>query len=127
MLHAVEAPLLKIAAVGGLAVLVGMLAAAPDPVTQRLRLHAPERPGAIYSTQWERGDITITLRDGVPEARVFQMRDIQWGCEWIATETIVPDGPDRYFYRYDEVKLGCEPGAPPSITTPRIGYVEVVR
>jgi hypothetical protein len=128
MLQAERAPLLKVGLVGGAAVLAGMLfAMKPDPVTQRLRLHAPKRPHAIYATQWERGDITITLPDGEPRTMIFHKQDHQWGCDWISTETIVPDGPGRYWYSYDEVKLECEPGAPPSITTPRTGYVEVVR
>ena len=40
---------------------------------------------------------------------------------------LVPDGPNRYFYSYDEKKLRCAPDAPPSRRTPRVGYVEVVR
>lgn len=126
MLQAVEAPLLKVALGAGAAVLIGMFALAPDPVTQRLRLHAPEEPRAIYATQWERGDITISLPDGEPRAMTFQKRVFAWGCEWISTEHLVPDGPNRYFYSYDEEKLDCAPDAPPSRRTPRIGYVEVV-
>jgi hypothetical protein len=127
MFQAVEAPLLKVAAVAGAAVLAGMFAyAQPDPIVQHLRLHAPKRVHAIYATQWDHGDIAITLPDGVPRSMTFHKTDHQWGCDFISTEVIVPDGPGRYWYSYDEVKLNCEPCAPPSITTPRTGYVEVV-
>jgi hypothetical protein len=128
MFQAVEAPLLKVAAVAGAAVLAAMFAYTPHShaSVQHLRLHAPKRPHAIYATQWERGDISVTLPDGEPRTMVFHKTEQAWGCTWTSTETIVPDGPNRYWYSYDEEKLECDPCAPPSITTPRVGYVEVV-
>lgn len=130
MLQAVEAPLLKTALVGA-AVLAGMLALAPSTrcsgVVQRLELHAPEEPGALYLTAWDQGDVTIRLRDGKPHALKFQTHAfINDGCEWLATERLVPDGPNRYAYSYDEEILSCEPGSTPARKTPRTGYVLVV-
>ena len=127
MLHAVEAGVLKVTAIAGAALMVGAFAAPRDPsVVQRLELHAPKRAGAIYETAWENGDVRITLRDGKPAPRIFQKRSFHWGCEWLSVETIVPDGPNRYFYTYDEEKLWCSENAEPSIATPRTGYVIVV-
>jgi hypothetical protein len=127
MLQAVEAPVLKMAAFAGVVVLAGAFAAPRDPsVVQRLELHAPKRANAIYETAWADGDVYIKLRDGKPAPRTFQKRSFHWGCEWLSVETIVPDGPNRYFYTYDEEKLWCADGAPPSIATPRTGYAYVV-
>jgi hypothetical protein len=127
MLHAVEAPVLKLAAVAGAALLLGAFAVPRDhKVVQRLELHAPKIPTAIYETAWERGDVRITLRDGKAKPVTFQKRSYHWGCEWLSVEHIVPDGPNRYFYTYDEEKLWCAEGAPPSIATPRVGYAVVV-
>jgi hypothetical protein len=129
MLQAVEAPLLKTAVVGA-AVLAGALVLAPaksDTLVQRLELHAPEEPGALYLTAWDSGDVTVHLRHAEPHALTFQTRAfINDGCEWLATERLVPTGPDRYAYSYDEEILSCEPGATPARKTPRTGYVLVV-
>lgn len=128
MLHAVEAPVLKMAALGA-AVLAGAFAAADrDPhVVKRLRLYAPERCDAIYLTQWDRGDVFVKSRSERLEPLTFYKRARVWdGCEWMGIETLTPDGPNRYFYRYDERVLSCEPGATPTYKTPRTGYVVVV-
>ena len=107
--------------------MIGAYAAPSDPsVVQRLELHAPKRTGAIYETAWEKGDVYITLRDGKPAPRIFQKRSFHWGCEWLSVETITPDGPNRYFYTYDEEKLWCSENAEPSIATPRVGWAYVV-
>jgi hypothetical protein len=129
MLQAVEAPLLK-AAVAGAVVLAGMLALAPTaPVAkvQRLELHAPEEPRALYLTAWDQGDVYVRLLDGKPRPLKFQTHAfINDGCEWLATERLVPDGADRYAYSYDEQILSCQPDATPARKTPRTGYVLVV-
>jgi hypothetical protein len=128
MLQAVEAPVLKMVAIAGAALLAGAFAAPErDPgVVQRLQLFAPERPNAIYETAWAEGDVFIKLRDGKPAPRTFQKRSFHFGCEWLSVEVIVPDGPNRYFYTYDEEKLWCAEDAPASIATPRTGYAVVV-
>jgi hypothetical protein len=127
MLQAVEAPVLKLVAIAGAALVAGAFATPPrEPqVVQRLQLFAPERPNAIYETAWAQGDVFIKL-DGKPTARTFQKRSFHFGCEWLSVEVIVPDGPNRYFYSYDEEKLWCADGAPESIATPRTGYAVVV-
>ena len=128
MLQAVEAPLLK-AGLAGAAVLAGMLALAPTDTAliQRLELHAPEEVGALYLTQWDRGDVYVRLENGMARPLVFQTHAfVNDGCEWLATERLVPNGPDRYDYSYSEEILSCEPGARPYRKTPRTGYVRVV-
>jgi hypothetical protein len=128
MLQAVEAPLLKMAAVAGAALLVGAFAMPRHhaDVVQRLSLHAPEEPGALYLTAWSDGDIYVTLHDGKMKPMEFQTRAfINDGCEWLATETLIPDSADRYSYSYDETILSCEPGATPARKTPRTGFVIV--
>jgi hypothetical protein len=130
MLQAVEAPLLKMAAIAGAGLLVAAFAgtrAHDNGVVQRLELHAPEEPNALYLTAWSDGDIYVTLHDGKMKPMEFQTRAfINDGCEWLATETLVPDGANRYAYSYDETILACEPGAIPARKTPRTGYVLVI-
>ena len=128
MLQAVEAPLLK-AGVVGAAVLAGMLAFAPrtTATVQRLELHAPKEVGALYLTAWDQGDVLVRLADGKATPLTFQTHAfINDGCEWLATEHLVPAGQDRYAYSYDEEILSCEPGATPARKTPRTGYVLLV-
>lgn len=128
MLHAVEAPVLKLAAVAGAALMVGVFDA-PEPdhaVTQRLELHAPSRPRAIYESVFNHGDIHVRLGDGKARPLTFQKRSYHYGCEWLSVEHLIPDGPNRYLYTYDEWKLRCDPTDIESIATPRKGYVLVV-
>jgi len=129
MLQAASAPVLKTALVGA-AVLAGMLALAPKPTAstvQRLELHAPEEPHALYLTAWDQGDVFVRLADGKAHALTFQTHAfINDGCEWLATERLVPTSADRYAYSYDEEILSCQPDATPARKTPRTGYVLVV-
>jgi hypothetical protein len=131
MLHAVQAPLFKSVMLVGAAVTATALFApsrASDAmVAQRLELHAPKCPRAIYLTAWAHGDVTIKVKKGEALKPItLTQRGHVFGCDWRATETLIPDGPNRYFYSYEEEKVRCEPDAPPSIDTPRIGYVIVV-
>lgn len=133
MLHAVEAPLLRFAALAGLAV-AGTLGAAGSvtPSTdhsacggdvRRLELHAPDEPDAIYLTAWRHGDVFVSVA-GAPRTLTFQTRARIWdGCEWLATETLTPEGEGRFRYRYDEEIVRCAPDATPTRKTPRTGYV----
>ena len=127
MLHAVETPFLKVAAVAGAAALAGMLAFVPcdrganpcGATVHRLELHAPQEPNAIYLTAFERGNVYVQL-SGTRHTLTFETRAHVWdGCDWLATETLVPEGNNRYFYSYDETVLSCEPGATPTRKTPR--------
>ena len=89
-------------------------------------LHAPQEPNAIYLTAFERGDVFVQL-SGTRQTLTFETRAHVWdGCDWLATETLVPEGNNRYFYSYDEAVLSCEPGATPTRKTPRTGYVLAV-
>lgn len=129
MLQAVEAPLLKMAAVAGLAVAVAAVAVPEQRhgVVQRLVLHAPEQPRALYLTAWSEGDVFVTLRDGEPTPMVFQTRAfINDGCEWLATERLYPTSATHYTYSYSEQILSCDPGAKPALKTPRVGYVTAI-
>src|SRR5262245_58579819 len=114
MLQAVELPFLK-AALAGAAVIAGMVALTPEKpatIVQRLELHAPEEVGALYLTAWDRGDVYVRLTDGTARPLKFQTHAfINDGCEWLATERLMPTGPDRYAYSYDEEILACQPGA----------------
>jgi hypothetical protein len=113
----------------GVAALAGMLALAPTDHSriQRLELHAPVQPNALYLTAWDRGDVYVRLTDGEMRPLLFQTHAfINDGCEWLATERLVPAGTDRYSYSYDEEILSCDPGATPALKTPRTGYVVVV-
>ena len=107
-----------------------MMAALSAPehvaVTQRLELHAPSRPHAIYETVFNTGDIRIRLPEGKPRELTFKKRSYHFDCEWLSVEHLIPDGPNRYLYTYDEWKVRCDPTDIISIATPREGYVLVV-
>src|SRR5689334_18353124 len=105
MLHAVQAPVFKSVMMVGAAVTATALFApsrANDAmVTHRLELHAPRCPRAIYLTAWEHGDVRIKAQKGEPLRPItLTKRDHVFGCDWLATETLIPDGPNRYFYTY---------------------------
>ena len=96
-----------------------------EGTVQRLVLHAPNNPHYLYLTAWSDGDVYVTLHRGEPHTLTFQTRAyINDGCEWLATERLVPTGEHRYSYSYSEQILSCEPGAHPAIKTPRSGYVD---
>jgi hypothetical protein len=131
MLQAVQVPLLKTVAVAGALTIAALIARDGKPAdggtVQRLVLHAPETPNALYLTAWSDGDVYVTLREGKPRPMTFQVRArINDGCEWLATERLVPDGESRYSYAYSEELLSCEPGATPATKTPRTGYVDAI-
>lgn len=131
MLHAVQAPVLKLIAVAGasVAAVAGFSGktCCSQEVTQHLLLHAPEKPNAIYLTAFENDRTTVTLKEAGSYRITFQTRaTLPDTCEWIATEVLVPIDEDRYAYSYDEQMLSCEPGAEPRyIATPRTGLVTV--
>jgi hypothetical protein len=131
MLQAVEAPVLKLAAVAaavaaGAAFAYAPCAAHDRAATYRLVLEAPELPHAIYLTAWHHGDVFVTMR-GEPRPITFKTKAyISDGCHWMGIETLTPAGSDHYAYTYDEEILSCEPGAIPAIKTPRTGTVTIV-
>jgi hypothetical protein len=130
MLHAVQAPVAKLVAVA-VASVAAVAGFAPkdtsSPITQRLSLHAPVLPHAIYLTAFHDGDVTVKLQDSKPHRITFRMRaTLDDTCQWEATEVLLPINDKTYSYSYDEVMLGCDPGAEPRyIATPRIGTVTV--
>ena len=126
---AVEAPW-KLVAVASTGLALAAFAASPhrhdDRGTHRLTLHAPNNPRHFYATRFADGDIVIARDDARPK-RIVYRATIHWidHCDYLATETLEPDGQARYLYDYDETILSCEPGARPYGTTPRAGYVVV--
>jgi hypothetical protein len=132
MLHAVSAPVLKLVAVGalGTAAIVGFgptKCEKSGPVIQRLSLHAPVLPNAIYLTAFHDGDVTVKLDSDGPHKITFRMRaTLDDTCKWEATEILIPRDDKTYDYSYDEIMLGCDPGAEPRyVATPRVGTVTV--
>jgi len=126
---AVQAPVLKLLAVGGasLALAIGaMHPAHSHRTTHRLSLDAPVEPNAIYITAWAHGDVTITRDDAHPRAFVIMSRArIPDGCTWQGIERLVPIDARHYSYSYDEAIVSCEPDAIPYVKTPRTGLVTV--
>jgi hypothetical protein len=130
MLHAVQAPVLKLIAVAGasVAAVAGFSGkTCSHEVTQHLVLHAPEKPNAIYLTAFENDRTTVTLESAGAYRITFQTRaTLPDSCEWITTEVLVPLDDERYAYSYDERMLSCAPGAEPRyVATPRTGLVTV--
>ena len=128
MRQALTSPVFGSLVVGGLLLAIAASqVGGSEPRTRRLVLHAPEQCGAFYLTAWRDGDVTVRADDDALEPLTFQTRArVSDGCQWLATETLVPVGPARYAYRYDEQVVRCRPGAKPFWKTPRTGYVDVV-
>ncbi|HUJ61591.1 MAG TPA: hypothetical protein VLX92_23965 [Kofleriaceae bacterium] len=129
MLHAVQAPVLKLVVVGGAAAALALgFAGKPSShlATHRLSLHAPVDPNAYYMTAFEHGDVTITRDDSDLRAFTITTRaEYVDHCTWLGIEHFVPETAHRYAYTYDEQILSCAPGATPAYKTPRSGYVTV--
>jgi hypothetical protein len=128
MQHAVTFPLFRSVAVGGLllALTVAQVRAAHHPHVRRLVLHTTYEPGAVYLSAWRNGDVRMPLEgDALVPLTATTRATVSDGCRWLATEKLVPIGPKRYAYRYDETILSCEPGARPARKTPRTGCVTV--
>jgi hypothetical protein len=127
MFDVARAPILKLSALGALALSAAAFAAAPrhhPPVHHRLALDAPVLPRALYLSAWMDGDVFV---DGDLSPMQFTTRAyVSDGCRWMGTETLEPIDEHQLAYRYDETILGCEPGATPYIKTPRTGVVNVV-
>ncbi len=96
------------------------------PHKHHLALHAVDQPGALYLTAWRNGMVSVSIEGGKLVPLRFTMKaSINDGCRWKGIETLMPIDSHRYFYRYDEEILACEPGADPYIKTPRTGLVTV--
>lgn len=131
MLHAVQAPVLKLVAVAAAsaAAIAGFGGSKCDKgdVTQHLVLYAPEKPHAIYLTAFENDHATVTVKEAGSYRIMFQTRaTLSDSCRWLATEILTPIDDHRYAYSYDEEMLSCDPGAEPQyVATPRTGVVVV--
>jgi hypothetical protein len=129
MLQAIEAPVLKLAAVAG--ALLAASAFIPHHKSveiarpHHLTLHAPVNPYATYWTVFDNGPVDLMLPDGVFQIEVTG-RYID-GCDWKGIETFTPVNAQRYAYTYDEQLVGCGPDGDAShtIRTPRAGYVSI--
>jgi hypothetical protein len=138
---AVEAPVKKLVAVGGvaLALAAGVAftahrahASHHHHAHHRLTLHAPSEPGAIYFSIFNQGDVRwpshrpLDLEaDRTPLVFNWQVKTPD-DCFWSVTETLTPTDARHFGYDYDEQPLGCAPDAVPSyIATPRTGVVVV--
>ena len=128
MQQALTSSLYRSIAVGGLllAALAVAHARGPKPHKHHLALHAVDQPGALYLTRWHNGPVRVSIEgDKLVPLRFSMIASINDGCRWEGIETLMPIDNHRYFYRYDEKILECEPGADPYIKTPRTGLVTI--
>lgn len=126
LMQALTSPVFRSIALGGLLLAATVATVKPKAETHRLVLHAPRQCGAFYLTAFRHGEALVPIADD-QATLTFRMRaDLNDGCRWQATETLVPISAKRYSYRYEERLLSCEPDALPYVKTPRTGYVDVV-
>jgi hypothetical protein len=127
MQQALTFPLYRSVAVGGLllALSVGQFRSKSQHV-HHLALHAVAKPGELYVTAWRHGPVAVSIKGTKLVPLTFStLASVNDGCRWEGTETLVPIDNHRYFYRYDETILDCDPGAEPYLKTPRTGVVTV--
>jgi hypothetical protein len=136
---AVEAPVKKLVAVGGvaLAIVAGLALRSHaehrhwhhQHTVHRLTLHAPIEASAIYYTVFANGDVFVRDLQHGQGNKPLQFRarvETPDSCYWEVTETMTPVDARHYSYDYDEQPAGCDPDALPSyIATPRTGEVVV--
>jgi hypothetical protein len=131
MQQALTSPVFRSIAVGGvlLVLAISQMGATKSTTNGRVMvLHARAEAGAVYLTAWLYGPVPVPFEGEELVPLTFTTRaSVSDGCRWQATETLVPVGPTRYAYRYDETLLDCEPGATPYRKTPRTGCVTVER
>jgi len=125
-MQALTSPVFRSIALGGLLLATTVALVKPEPHMHRLRLHAPRMCGAYYLTAWSDGDVRLPAGNEDSTLTFRTRADMNDGCRWQATETLVPVNAKRYSYRYEERLLSCEPDAQPYIKTPRVGYVDVL-
>jgi hypothetical protein len=126
MHQALTSPVFRSLAIGSVVLGLSIAMAAKQPQGRRLVLHARSAPHALYLTAWRHGDVKMPYDGDELVPLTFTTRaSVNDGCRWMATETLVPVGPARYAYRYDETLLECDADATPCIKTPRTGYVTV--
>ena len=135
MQQALTSPVFRSIAVGGVLLVLAVfqsgqvgIGATKQTHGRRMVLHARSAPNAIYLTAWRNGPVAVPFDGDELVPLTFTTRaSVSDGCRWLATETLVPIGPTRYSYRYEETLLDCDPGATPYVKTPRTGCVTVVQ
>ncbi len=129
MQYALTSPVLGSIALAGLVLGLGVVAPSspPEPVTHQLRLHAVDKPGAIYATVFRHGDLRVRFDGDAIHPVKFKVRaTTPDGCRWLAIETLIPRDPRSFDYDYKERMLGCPPDTEPMyIPTPRKGLVTI--
>jgi hypothetical protein len=131
MQQALTTPFLKSVVLGTLLLSAGAIYAAKTnhPPTHRLVLHAVEEPGAIYLSEWKRGDVTATFAIGDAQPIMFRSTaDMYDGCRWRAYETLIPIDDHTFSYEYSEEILSCNDGtrvSPLLVPSPRTGLVTI--
>ena len=139
---AVEAPVKKLVVVAGAALAIAAFVHRPHAADRtyhhRLTLHAPVEANAFYLTVFANGRVQHSDCDTQPlevDMETAELPPLTFttrahvydGCEWRATERLVPNGDHSYAYSYQEEILSCRPGAHPTRATPRTGTVTVDR
>ena len=134
MQQALTSPVFRSIAVGGVLLVlalsqvgqVGGAGVTKATHGRRLVLHARVAPNAVYLSAWHNGPVAMPFEGNELVPLTFTTRaSVSDGCRWLATETLVPIGPTRYSYRYEETLLECDPGSTPYDKTPRTGCVTV--
>ena len=125
-MHALTSPVFRSIALGGL-LLAATVAMVKPPHTHRLVLHAPVHCGEYYLTAWRQGPVRVATGDEGDTLTFRTRAELDDGCRWVSTETLVPISATRYSYRYEDHMVSCEEGATPLyVPTPRTGYVDVI-
>jgi hypothetical protein len=128
MQQALTFPALRSIAIGSilLALTVVGAGAASSTHGRRMVLHAVEQPGAVYLSAWRNGDVPVPFKGERLVPLTYEtLASVSDGCRWLGTETLTPLDERRYFYRYSETILECDPGATPCYKTPRTGIVTI--
>jgi hypothetical protein len=125
-MQALTSPVFRSIALGGL-LLAATAAMVKPPHMHRLVLHAPVHCGEYYLTAWRHGPVRVPAGDEGDTLTFRTRAELNDGCRWDSTETLVPIDAKRYAYSYEDHLVSCPPGAPSLyVPTPRTGYVDVL-
>lgn len=127
MLQAQASPVSRSIAIASILLAVAIAGAAmAKSCPRRMVLHAVDRPGEFYLTAWRNGDLPVPFEgDRLVPLTYKTLAQVSDGCRWLGIESLTPLANGRYFYKYTEVILECDPGATPFRKTPRTGYVTI--
>ena len=125
-MQALTSPVFRSIALGGL-LLAATAAMVKPPHMHRLVLHAPVHCGDYYLTAWRQGPVRVPAGNEGDTLTFRTRAELNDGCRWASTETLVPVTAKRYSYRYEDHLVSCRPGATSLYgPTPRAGYVDVI-